>query len=221
MTRRRLTFGIAGGLLLLDIVTKAVVSHRMFVGESRWLIDGWAALTYVRNTGVAFGMFPGKRWSFIALSVVGIAAVLTYVLRHPPRLKREAWALGLFLGGAFGNLIDRVRWGEVIDFIELGPPPHTFAVFNVADMGVTFGVVLLLWAALLPHAAETTSPGGPDETAPDHALPAVGAVAGADAAGALAPPHAVPHAPDADEPAGSGAPPDSTSAPDAADSADA
>ena len=151
MIHRRLTVGIVGAVIALDILSKALVARWMFVGQSRWLVHGWAALTYVRNTGVAFGLFPGKRGSFIVLSLVGIAAVVAYLVRNPPRLKREAWALGLFLGGAFGNLIDRVRWGEVVDFIELGPPPHTFAVFNVADMGVTFGVALLLLTAATAH----------------------------------------------------------------------
>ncbi len=165
MLRRRLTVGIVLAVFALDFLTKALVSRFMFVGESRWLVHGWAALTYVRNTGVAFGLFPGKRASFIVLSLIGIGAVVAYLLRHPPRLKREAWALGLFLGGACGNLVDRVRWGEVVDFIELGPPRHTFAVFNVADMGVTCGVVLLLVTAVT-----TRHPAAPLELADDPAL---------------------------------------------------
>ena len=88
MSHRRVTVGIVAIVIALDLLTKALVSHFMFVGQSRWLVQGWVALTYVRNTGVAFGLFPGKRGSFILLSVIGIGAVLYYLVRHPPRLKR-------------------------------------------------------------------------------------------------------------------------------------
>jgi signal peptidase II len=162
---RRSVIVVAVVVVAVDILTKAFVSTHMDTSQSISLVPGWVRLTYVRNTGVAFGLFPGQRVVFITLSLLGLSAVSYYLMRHSPKTWREVLALGLFIGGAVGNLIDRVRSGEVIDFIEVGPRAHPFPVFNVADMGVTCGVALLVLAALFPQSRDVepdVQPGDPD-----------------------------------------------------------
>jgi signal peptidase II len=103
--------------------------------------------TYTRNSGIAFGMFAGKSFPFYIFSVVAALAVFWLWSRHPRLPWPRQWSLALILGGAIGNLIDRVRHGEVVDFILLSWRGHEFPVFNVADMCVTCGVILfaLVW----------------------------------------------------------------------------
>ena len=107
------------------------------------LIPGILHLTYVSNTGAAFGLLRGYSGLFILLAVAIAAWLVTELTRgeHPP-LSR--FALGLMLGGAVGNLIDRLRIGSVIDFIDL----RVWPVFNVADSAITVGVALLIWLAV-------------------------------------------------------------------------
>ncbi len=155
---------IAAVILGVDVVTKAIVSTGMALNQSVPVIGEWVRLTYVRNPGVAFSLFPGRRTAFIILSLTGLTVVATYLVRHAPRTIRDGVAIGLFLGGALGNLVDRVRTGEVVDFIEIGVRTHRFPVFNVADMGVTFGVALLVLSTMFPPrapapAVETSSLG--------------------------------------------------------------
>lgn len=107
------------------------------------LIPGLLQLTYVNNTGAAFGLLRGHSSLFIVLAVAIAAWLVTELAQrtHPPASRL---ALGLILGGAVGNLIDRLRVGFVIDFIDL----RVWPVFNLADSAITIGVMLLMWAAL-------------------------------------------------------------------------
>jgi signal peptidase II len=126
-----------------DAVTKAIVAHSLPVGVSLDVLGSYVRLTHVRNVGASFGLFPGNTYPLIALSSLAVLIVLALALRG----KHNAHALvllGLILGGALGNLYDRVRLGEVIDFIDVGFGPHRWPVFNVADMAVTVGVFALL-----------------------------------------------------------------------------
>ena len=130
--------------VLCDQLTKWAVSILLVPGQSVPLLPSVLHLTYVQNTGAAFGLLKGMTALFIVLSVaVAVWIVLELRSNHPcPRGK--AWALALILGGAVGNLIDRVWHGHVIDFIDV----RVWPVFNVADSAITIGVALLLWRAL-------------------------------------------------------------------------
>jgi signal peptidase II len=128
--------------LLLDQLTKAAVRHAFSPGQSVPLLP-ILHLTYIQNTGMAFGLLRGLPWLFAAVSVL----VAGWILREwlSGRLTNR-WALracGLILGGAVGNLIDRVGFGYVTDFIDL----RVWPVFNVADSAITIGCGLLLWQA--------------------------------------------------------------------------
>lgn len=143
--RRRIPFlFIALCVVILDLASKLVVYHTMTLGQGPIPILGdTLRLTYVHNPGAAFSLFRGSRWFFVTVSSLSIVAVWFLAMgeRHRGRLAQIAF--GLILGGALGNLIDRLWLGVVIDFIEMGLGRHRWPVYNVADAGVTVGVVLL------------------------------------------------------------------------------
>ncbi len=143
MTRWR-PWLIAAGLLVADQWTKWLVATRMPPADSVALIPGIVHLTFVQNTGMAFGLFRGFPGLF-AMLALGVAAWIAVELVRPVLVEPAMqWALALILGGAVGNLIDRVRLGYVIDFLDL----RVWPVFNLADSAITIGVALLLWQTL-------------------------------------------------------------------------
>jgi signal peptidase II len=150
----------------IDQVTKYLFWNH---GRNYTIIEGFFNITLVRNAGAAFGMFQGGRAFFIAASVAAIV-LITYL---GLRLSREDGArrvwLGLILGGAIGNLIDRVLHGEVVDFLQIGFRGHYWPVFNVADMGVTVGATMLVLSALWPRRAP--QPAQSAAAAPNDATP--------------------------------------------------
>jgi signal peptidase II len=126
-------------VVVLDQVTKALVRGGIDVGEEDSILPA-VTLVHVRNTGVAFGAFSGGGLIVVALVAAALAALLYYFLTHLD--KRLVWLpTGMLLGGSIGNIIDRVRDGAVTDFVKLPAWP----AFNVADVAITFGVLVLLW----------------------------------------------------------------------------
>ena len=133
---------VAAVVLVLDQLTKSLIVQSMILGESREILDSFFRLTYVLNDGAAFGLDLGGRWSFIAVTVLVAGFILFYYTRSERTLTAR-WALALILGGALGNLVDRVRLGEVIDFLHLSVGGFSWPIFNIADIGVSVGVGLL------------------------------------------------------------------------------
>lgn len=142
-----LLLGVAGASVAVDQWSKHWAAAHLAFHEPIHLVDGLVTLTYTRNSGIAFGMFAGKNFPFYIFSIVAALAVFWMWSRHPRLPAARQWSLALILGGALGNLVDRVRAGEVTDFILLAWRGHEFPVFNVADMCVTAGVILfaLVW----------------------------------------------------------------------------
>jgi signal peptidase II len=135
-------------VLLADQVTKHLVATRLEVGQP-WDPVSWLApilsITHVTNTGVAFGLLQGLGNIFVIAHVVAAVAIIVYSHSLPPGQWALRTALGLALGGALGNLVDRVRHGYVVDFIDVNFWPFTeFPVFNVADASISVGVALLI-----------------------------------------------------------------------------
>jgi signal peptidase II len=131
---------VAAGVVALDQATKALVRATVARGESEAVLPG-VEIVHTRNTGVAFGALAGG--GAIVTVVIGLAlvALLGYFGTHVRR--PLVWLpTGMLLGGAIGNVIDRVRDGAVTDFVQL---PLGFPPFNVADMSITFGVLVLLY----------------------------------------------------------------------------
>ncbi|MDI6809445.1 MAG: signal peptidase II [Candidatus Eisenbacteria bacterium] len=129
--------------LIIDMASKWFVAHMMFPNESRPLIGDFVRITLVRNTGSAFGFFSGQRTTLIVISVVAILLLGYLIVRSRERSYLSMISLGLVLGGALGNLVDRVRVGRVIDFLDVGFGRHRWPVFNFADACVTVGVAIL------------------------------------------------------------------------------
>jgi signal peptidase II len=126
-------------VVALDQLTKALVRGGIDVGEEDSVLPA-ISLVHVRNTGVAFGAFSGGGIVVVALVAAALAALLYYFFTHLD--KRLVWLpTGMLLGGSIGNIIDRVRDGAVTDFVKLPAWP----AFNVADISITFGVLVLLW----------------------------------------------------------------------------
>jgi signal peptidase II len=134
--------------LALDLATKAVAASQLHLALPVSLIDGYLRFTLVNNTGTAFGLFPGRRVLFLIFSCIAIVAIIVLFARLGRATRLQVLAMGLLLGGALGNLHDRVRFGPVTDFIEMGIAGHYWPVFNIADAAITIGVVLLAWTML-------------------------------------------------------------------------
>ena len=142
-------FVIAALVLLTDQVTKYLVATQLEIGQP-WNIAPWLApvfsITHVTNTGVAFGLFQGLGKGFILTNLIASVAIILYSRRLPHGQWIIRVALGLALGGAIGNFIDRVRFGgTVVDFIDVNFwPLHNWPVFNIADASVLTGVFILV-----------------------------------------------------------------------------
>lgn len=134
---------LAIGLLLaaLDQVIKYFISTDLKPVGTVTVIDNILDFTYVENSGVAFGMFSGMRWIFIALTAVLICAIVIYIFRKKPQSKLFYACVALIVGGGIGNLIDRIFYGYVIDYISLS---FFNPVCNFADYCITAGTVLLV-----------------------------------------------------------------------------
>lgn len=149
-------FGLAGVLLGLDQWSKYLVSSRLGLGERVELLP-FLDLTYALNTGAAFSFLAGAGgWQRLFLAGVGLLVSLLLVVwiwRQGAHDKRLSAGLALLLGGALGNLVDRVRLGYVEDFILLHWQGWHFPAFNVADSAITLGAVLLIVDALWPVTA--------------------------------------------------------------------
>lgn len=142
-------------VLVLDQMTKYWIATRFPLHETQPLISGFFNLVHVRNRGMAFGIMnrPGADWGFILLlgaTLGAVALLLFWFYRLKPEDGRMAFPLSLVLGGAAGNLLDRVRLGEVIDFLDFHLGSYHWPAFNVADSAITVGT-LWLAASLLFH----------------------------------------------------------------------
>ncbi|RUM52139.1 MAG: signal peptidase II [Methylococcus sp.] len=134
-------------VLIVDQVSKMTVSSSMHLYESIALVPSFQ-LTYVHNSGAAFSFLSDaggwQRWFFIALSSVVSVLISIWLVRLPTVLRWQAAGLALVLGGAVGNLVDRVLYGYVIDFLDIYYRSWHWPAFNVADAAITIGAVILL-----------------------------------------------------------------------------
>ncbi len=143
-------------VLFLDQVSKAVVSSTLRMHEVRPIIPGLFNLTRVHNTGAAFGLLAGqaspmRTLFFLAVSFLAMGVVLWMLFRLPPEQKVERLALSLIFGGALGNVVDRVRLGEVVDFVDIYFRSYHWPAFNVADSAISIGVILLLYRLVFAY----------------------------------------------------------------------
>lgn len=140
---------LAALIVAADQLLKWVIRESVDRGDSHpvvWPLE----IVHVTNSGAAFGMFQGAGPLLIMTSVVGMAAILVYLLNPSFAHPLMRLGLALMLGGAIGNLIDRVKDGQVVDFVKV----PNFPAFNVADSAITIGVLLLAWAMIREPATQ-------------------------------------------------------------------
>ena len=146
-----LWLGIALAVILLDQLTKTLISRAFDLNDSRTLTS-FFNLVRAHNTGAAFSFLAGadgwQRWFFIGLGAVAAVFIVWLLARHGGQ-RLFGWALALILGGALGNVIDRVLHGHVVDFLQFHWSNAYFPSFNVADSAITIGAVLLILDELL------------------------------------------------------------------------
>ena len=131
-------------VLLLDQLSKALILRTLVQGKSLEVIENIFYLTLVHNTGAAFGIFRHQTAFFIIVSILAILVITVYIKRRQDTLIFRDIALALILGGAIGNLVDRLRFGYVVDFFDF----RVWPVFNVADSCITVGTFLLIVSLL-------------------------------------------------------------------------
>ncbi|MBI4450483.1 signal peptidase II [Candidatus Woesearchaeota archaeon] len=130
---------IVGIVLVLDIITKQLVLAFM-KSKSVPVLGSVLSLTYRENTGAGFGLLEGRNAVFIVIAIIALGIII-YYLREAWHSKLLTLALALIFAGALGNLIDRIAYGFVVDFIDF----HWWPAFNVADSAITIGGILLAW----------------------------------------------------------------------------
>ena len=147
-------------VLSIDQLTKFLVRANLRVGES-WPSEGLFRLTHGTNTGSAFGLFPNQTLILIVASVLAMGFLVYFYRAHALPRPLLRFAIALQLGGALGNLIDRLNAGAVVDFIDVGWWP----IFNLADSSIVVGLVILC-GVLLSSDGRLSSPNGPESSAP-------------------------------------------------------
>lgn len=144
----------AGLVVLVDQLSKWLACQNLSRGESFPVIARAFHITLVHNTGAAFGLFLNQTILFVVISIIAVLFTIFFLVRaHLRRARRTfpfltRFCLALILGGAIGNLIDRLRFGYVVDFLDL----RIWPVFNLADGAITLGAIFLIWQQLIQRA---------------------------------------------------------------------
>ena len=148
MRADRLLFvaAVAAAVFALDRVTKSWVEQNIAVGTARPIAGDYVRIVHAQNTGAAFGLLPERTTLLSVLSVLAVLAIVYYYRRIASGSWLVSATLGMQLGGAFGNLLDRIAQGYVIDFVDVGIGDVRFWAFNVADSSIVVGIILVTFA---------------------------------------------------------------------------
>jgi len=170
----KLRVGLAAFLIALsiDLISKVLIDENLVYGDRIPVIEGFFYLTHVRNTGAAFGLFADgpvviRLSFFISISIVAIGIIFSFFRKLAPGERLPALALGLILGGALGNLIDRIFRQEVVDFLQFRLwRGYTWPDFNFADSFIVVGVAILVLELLASEGESRAPDGTPGESGP-------------------------------------------------------
>ncbi len=157
--------GLAAAVVVVDQLVKAWLVGTIDPGESIPILGDLLRLIHTRNSGAVFGMFRDNALLFGIASIVVIGLIVVFHGRSP-RSAYLSVTLGLLLGGALGNLTDRLRLGYVVDFVDAGIGTLRFYTFNVADAAISLSVLLLILVAIRPSLAEPVAAGGATPSVP-------------------------------------------------------
>ncbi len=135
---------VAAVIYILDRLTKSIIIAGLSQSQSVMVIPNIFHITLILNKGTAFGLFKNQSIFFVLLSLLVISVIILYICKNKLRNIILSIALGLILGGAVGNLVDRIRFGYVVDFLDF----RIWPVFNIADSAITIGLALLAWNIL-------------------------------------------------------------------------
>lgn len=152
---------IAIGVLVVDQASKAWVTGTLDVGEGIELVGEWLQVVHWRNSGALFGLLPQSAPIFAVVSL-GVVALIVLYHRRAGRGYLTTVALALLLGGAIGNLLDRLRFGSVVDFVDMGVGQWRFYTYNAADAAITTAILLLIAMAVVPRLADWGAGGSAD-----------------------------------------------------------
>jgi signal peptidase II len=149
-------------VVALDQITKAAIVAKFFIHESYPIIDGFFNLVYVMNPGAAFGFLANTSAIFRYIFFIGITAlvillIIYYILKSKSQNMFTVVSLTLIFAGAVGNLIDRVRFGAVVDFLDFYIRSWHWPAFNVADSAISLGAVLMIWGMIIQRKEEAAS----------------------------------------------------------------
>jgi signal peptidase II len=149
-------------IVVLDQITKAAIVARFFIHESYPIIDGFFNLVYVMNPGAAFGFLANASATFRYIFFIGITAlvillIIYYLLKSKSSNMFTVISLTFIFAGAVGNLIDRVRFGAVVDFLDFYIHTWHWPAFNVADSSISLGAVLMIWGMIIERKEDAAS----------------------------------------------------------------
>jgi signal peptidase II len=144
----------AAAVIAIDQLTKAVITEKLFMYGTHKVIDGFFNLVYVMNPGAAFGFLSRTpelfRYSFfIGITVLAMLLIIYYLVKSENEKTIITLSLALIFGGAVGNLIDRIRFGAVVDFLDFYIGNWHWPAFNAADSAITVGAALMLWEMII------------------------------------------------------------------------
>lgn len=131
-------------ILILDLITKHLISTNMTLGESIPVIDGFFSITFIHNTGAAWGMMKGNMTLFYLFTVIGLGLFGWWFYQSKPNQGWYRIALVMMIAGTLGNVVDRLAFQYVRDFLDFRIFGYDFPIFNVADMSLVIGVGILL-----------------------------------------------------------------------------
>lgn len=130
--------------IIVDVVIKIIVSRYITLYDSIVLIPNFFAITYVRNTGAAFSVLENNRILFIVIGLVALYLIYRYLIRDKSLNKLSIISYSMLLGGIIGNMIDRIVYGYVIDYLSFNIFGYNFPVFNLADTFIVVSVILII-----------------------------------------------------------------------------
>lgn len=130
--------------LLIDQISKGLINLNMDLNQSIEIIPSFFNLTYVHNTGAAFSILMGGRWFFIIAAIIALNVIFIFFIKEKQLKTIETITYALLISGIIGNLIDRVLYGYVMDFLDFNILGYNFAIFNLADSFIVIAVVMLI-----------------------------------------------------------------------------
>lgn len=136
-------------VVIIDIISKLLVSNNLLLSKSVTIIPNFFYLTYAHNYGGAWSIFENNTLAITIISFIVILGISYYIFKNKVTRKIEIIGYSLLLGGAIGNLIDRIIYGYVIDFLDFYILGYDFPIFNIADIGIVVGIIFLLISMIL------------------------------------------------------------------------